>query len=125
MKRQQKSKKIDETTKQRDKDRMSTFHCKGWLHITISDDSEIALVKIDHCDDHVPYFPIDIPPDIEQMVRDNKHLSPTQVNELLPFLVIFLLKHTFDSSGPRFSRRTQSLHSRELQYIPYGIQSLA
>lgn len=54
---------------------MTTFHCKEWLYITISNNSEITLVKIDHCNNHVPYFPINIPPDIEQMVCDNKHLS--------------------------------------------------
>lgn len=102
-----------------------TFSCNGWLNITISDDSEIALVKIGHSDDHVPYFPIDIPPDIEKMVRDNQNLSPTQVDEFLPFLAFIMLTMSIDSSGMRSSRRTQSLHSREPQYTRFGIQSLA
>lgn len=122
---QHKSKKIDEVTKHRDKDRMITFQCKGWLHITISDNLEIALVKIDHCDDHIPYFPIDIPPEIENLVRENQNLSPTQVNEFLPFLAKYLLNSSIDSSGTWFFRRFPSLCLPEHLYILSGIQSLA
>jgi hypothetical protein len=42
---------------------MVTFKCAGWLHVTISDYSGLTFVKIDHHDDYVPYFPIDIPPE--------------------------------------------------------------
>lgn len=79
-KRQRKSQKVDETKKQRDKEKMSTFACRGWLHITITDQSNVALVKIDHHNDHIPYFPIDIPPEVKQYVHDNTNMTPTQVH---------------------------------------------
>jgi hypothetical protein len=41
--------------KGRDKGSMDAFQCKGWLHITLSDLSDVAYMKLDHIDDHVPY----------------------------------------------------------------------
>lgn len=80
IKRQHKSKKIDDPKKQRDKDSLVTFKCGGWLHITLTDLSDICFVKIDHHDDHVPYFPIDIPPDVDEYIRNNTNMTPTQVS---------------------------------------------
>lgn len=66
--------------KHRDKESMDTFDCSGWIHITLSDHSDDAFIKLTHCEDHVPYCPIDIPEDIEKYVRDNLKLTPTQVS---------------------------------------------
>ncbi|KAJ7581308.1 hypothetical protein C8J56DRAFT_794595 [Mycena floridula] len=74
--RQHKPKKAKhEGVKHRDKDAMESFACKGWLHITLSESSDIAFVKIRHDDDHVPYWCIDVPEDIQQYVRDNPDLT--------------------------------------------------
>ena len=66
--------------KHRDKESMETFDCSGWIHITLSDLTDVAFIKLTHCEDHVPYCPIDIPEDIEKYVRDNLKLTPTQVS---------------------------------------------
>jgi hypothetical protein len=47
-KRWHKSKKVDDPTKQCDKKAMVIFKCAGWLHVTISDGSDLAFIKIDH-----------------------------------------------------------------------------
>ncbi|KAF8209911.1 hypothetical protein K438DRAFT_1500691, partial [Mycena galopus ATCC 62051] len=65
--------------KQRDNLAMDAFKCHGWLHITISDWKEIALVKIGHHEDHVPYWSIDVPSDVIKFVKDNPKLTPGQV----------------------------------------------
>ncbi|KAJ7483071.1 hypothetical protein B0H11DRAFT_1723415, partial [Mycena galericulata] len=44
-----------------DKLAMEAFECHGWLHITIHDYEDIALVKIGHQDDHVPCWSINVP----------------------------------------------------------------
>ena len=54
--------------KHRDKESMDSFDCSGWIHITLSDLSDTAFIKLTHCEDHVPYCPIDIPEDIEKYV---------------------------------------------------------
>ena len=76
---QHKSKKVEDRMKRRDRDCIDTFKCKGWLHITITNLSDTAFVKIDHHDDHVPYFPIDIPQDVVDFITDNAKMTPTQV----------------------------------------------
>ncbi|TDL13131.1 hypothetical protein BD410DRAFT_735685, partial [Rickenella mellea] len=78
--RQHKSKKFADESKQRDKESMHAFQCKGWLHITLSDLSDVAFIKLGHREAHTPYWPIDIPPDVEKYVRENAHLTPTQVS---------------------------------------------
>ena len=82
-KRQHKLKKIEDPKKQHDRDCVNTFKCKGWLHITITDLSDTAFVKIDHHDDHVPYFPIDMPQDVEDFVTNNAKMTLTQVSAAL------------------------------------------
>ncbi|KAJ7763777.1 hypothetical protein B0H16DRAFT_1311018, partial [Mycena metata] len=76
--RQQASKKTA-GAKSRDKLPMDAFQCHGWLHITISDWEDIALVKIGHQDDHIPYWSIDVPADVIEFVRLNPKLTPGQV----------------------------------------------
>ncbi len=60
---------------------MQSFACEGWLHITIRDFSDVALVKLVHKESHIHYWPIDIPKDVVDYVRNNAHLTPTQVRE--------------------------------------------
>ena len=68
-----------EGAKPRDKDAMDTFDCHGWLFITVTEGSDIANVKFQHKDDHVPYWNIDVPQDVQDLVHDNPNMTPTQV----------------------------------------------
>ncbi|KJA13622.1 hypothetical protein HYPSUDRAFT_151410 [Hypholoma sublateritium FD-334 SS-4] len=81
---------------------MAAFSCDGWLHITIWDDSNNALVKLKHDTEHIPYWSIDVPPDIQSFVKENSDLSPTQALQLWDEI---LKSHP----TPAFSRR--SIHS--------------
>lgn len=83
--RQHKSKKCfpEDSDKARDKDRMYTFKCDGWLHITITDDVDTAFVKYKHEDDHVPYWDIEVPEEIKAFVRENIQMTPTQVRIII------------------------------------------
>ena len=65
--------------KHRDKDQMDTFDCDGWLHINIWEDSDIVFVKLKHEEDHVYYWNIDVPNDVQDFVKRNSEMSPTQV----------------------------------------------
>ena len=64
-----------------DKDAMYTFDCHGWLFITITEGSDIVNVKFQHKDDHVPYWNIDVPQDVQDLVHNNPSMTPTQVNK--------------------------------------------
>ena len=62
-----------------DKDAMDTFDCLGWLLITITEGSDVVNVKFQHKDDHVPYWNIDVPKDVQDLVHNNPSMTPTQV----------------------------------------------
>jgi len=81
--RQHKPKKAGNGVKHRDKEQMDTFQCGGWLHITVMDGGDDVLVKLKHLDDHVSYWTIDVPEEIQSFVRQNVELSPTQVHSIL------------------------------------------
>ncbi|KAJ3496485.1 hypothetical protein NLJ89_g10479 [Agrocybe chaxingu] len=65
--------------KQRDKDRMDAFNCRGWLHMTISEVDTVALLKLDHKEDHVPYWNIDVPEDVHKLIEENLDLTVSQI----------------------------------------------
>jgi hypothetical protein len=78
--RQHKSRKSEhENVKSRDKDSMDVFDCSGWLHITVTTGEPVALVKMKHEDDHVPYWCIDVPQDVKDFIHANPDLNPSQV----------------------------------------------
>lgn len=61
-KRQQEVKKSDtEGVLHRDKGQMETIDCIGWLHITITEENSIALIKLKHEADHPAYWNIGVP----------------------------------------------------------------
>ncbi|KAH6869450.1 hypothetical protein BKA70DRAFT_1131763, partial [Coprinopsis sp. MPI-PUGE-AT-0042] len=64
-----------EGVKHRDKLQMITFACDGWLIITLSPSSNVASVRLKHCDDHIPYWRVDIPEETQQFIRKNCHRS--------------------------------------------------
>jgi hypothetical protein len=65
--------------KHRDKESMETFDCSGWLHVTLSDMSDLAFIRLEHHTGHVPYCPIDILDDVRTYVCENIKLMPAQV----------------------------------------------
>ena len=58
---------------------MTGFECSGWLYITIYEDSNTALVKLKHTEDHAKYWSVDVPEDVREMIQKESNLSPTQV----------------------------------------------
>ncbi|KAJ6525880.1 hypothetical protein DFH09DRAFT_1095435 [Mycena vulgaris] len=46
-----------------------------WLHNTIMDWEQLAYISIKHLDDHVPYYSIDLPPEIVDFVHQNHKLT--------------------------------------------------
>jgi hypothetical protein len=74
-----------EGAKHRDKLPMDAFECHGWLHITIMDGENIALIKISHSDDHIPYWSIDVPADVIEFVKQNPKSTPGQVSRVFSF----------------------------------------
>jgi hypothetical protein len=88
-----------EGAKPRDKIAMDSFSCQGWLHITINDGDNVAWVTISHADDHVPYYSIDVPPDIVEYVHANHNLT---LGEVSPSLCASNYLMKFISSGTEF-----------------------
>ncbi|KAG6819142.1 hypothetical protein H0H93_014943 [Arthromyces matolae] len=66
-------------TKLRDKNALHTFPCSGWMHITIFDGDDSALIRLKHLDAHVPYYCIDVPKEVQEFVRNHPHLNPSQL----------------------------------------------
>ncbi|KAI5824594.1 hypothetical protein K523DRAFT_356711 [Schizophyllum commune Tattone D] len=65
--------------KSRDKGSMATYDCDGWLHITVWPSNYVAWIKLKHEKDHVPYWSIDVPEDVQDYVRQNPRLKPHQL----------------------------------------------
>ncbi|KAI0042579.1 hypothetical protein FA95DRAFT_1636386 [Auriscalpium vulgare] len=77
--RQRDSVKIADKAKQRDRESMQVYDCKGWLFITLRASSDEAIIKLRHKEAHQPYWPIDIPDDVVKFVKKNTHLTLTQI----------------------------------------------
>ena len=78
--RQKKPQKVQrEGAKQRDKESMNVFDCHGRLQIVLSPNDTVALVKLIHRDNHIPYWNIDVPKDVHDFVHKNPNLTPQQV----------------------------------------------
>lgn len=82
---QKKSKKKAAPEKQRDKQQMASFLCKGQVTVVACADSpEYVDITIKHCEDHVPYCSVTIPSDIRELVEKHKNMSMAQVSTLHP-----------------------------------------
>lgn len=98
--RQHKPKKsANSIVKNRNKEQMDTFKCHRWLSITITgmDGGNDSFVKFQHEDDHVPYWSIDVPLEVQDCVRENIDLGPTKV--CIIFLSAFHILHKKLSCG--------------------------
>jgi len=86
--------------KPHDKDAMDTFDCHGWLFITVTEESDIVNVKFQHKDDHVPYWNIDVPQDIQALIHNNPSMTPTQVRRnILCKVCLHIDKYNFQALG--------------------------
>ncbi|PCH35920.1 hypothetical protein WOLCODRAFT_146002 [Wolfiporia cocos MD-104 SS10] len=65
--------------KQRDKESMMSFHCHGWLFVTILVGSPTASIHLSHRLDHINYCSIDIPTTVEEFIQRNVAMNPTQL----------------------------------------------
>ena len=75
----------------RDKGQMKSFACKSWLRITIYHDNNTAYVNLTHREKHVDYWCVDIPRHIQEMIKKECDLSPTQVQFLFNLEEILIL----------------------------------
>jgi len=99
---------------------MDNFECGGWIHIIITEGSDTTLVKFKHKDDHIPYWNIDVPPEIQDYVQENINLNPTQAFIFFNFKQrpqIFL-----GSFGMLFFKRTLNPHFPGSQFITFGMR---
>ncbi|KAF8324408.1 uncharacterized protein EI90DRAFT_3019546 [Cantharellus anzutake] len=73
----QKSRKINDSSKQWDRQTIAYFECKSHLHITIQPIQGILTAKIDimHIDDHIPYCATHLPPEARDIIEKNKDKS--------------------------------------------------
>jgi len=69
---------------------MDTFQCGGWLHITVMDGGDDVLVKLKHLDDHVPYWTIDVPEEIQSFVLKMWKLVPHRCIPFYHFKMLYL-----------------------------------
>jgi hypothetical protein len=104
---------------------MDTFDCRGWIHITLSEGGDTALIRLKHEDDHVPYWSIDVPPEVQDYVHKNIHLSPIQVCIFLTINNHLTEVLLFCSFGMLFSKITESLHSLGSLFIISGMKNPA
>jgi hypothetical protein len=81
--RQHKPKKSErDGVKLRDKGSMDAFKCHGWLFITLFHGTDVAWLTLQHKDDHVPYYRIDVDNEVKDFIANNPLLKPTEVSEL-------------------------------------------
>ncbi len=77
--RQKKPKKVADKKDQHNKDCMHTFNCDGWLTIWACPNTDNLFVQLKHKDNHVHYFCIDVPANVQQFVKDNPCLRGPEV----------------------------------------------
>ena len=110
-----------------DKDQMDTFECDKWLHITLMDldNNSMALVKFKHKDEHIPYWYIDVPPNIQKYIWQNTSLSPTKVSDLNIDADLGCAHDHWLSFGQKYWELTQSQGLIGKPYIKYGLMKPA
>ncbi|KAJ7059299.1 hypothetical protein C8F01DRAFT_1146705, partial [Mycena amicta] len=71
--------KHDDAEKHRDRRQMLTFKCDGWLSIRVDDDSQLALVKLKHALDHVPYGRRQMPNAVKDFILQHCDMKTPEV----------------------------------------------
>ncbi|KAF8151410.1 hypothetical protein B0H34DRAFT_678046 [Crassisporium funariophilum] len=105
-------KSLNNGIKHRDKEQMDAFDCSGWIHITIMDRGDDALIKFKHENKH-------------KFVLAKVELSPTQLwdqilkrpeyeDDLLPFLRKSSYRNWHQSSSKKWTRNANELKSAKI-----------
>ncbi|KAJ3515795.1 hypothetical protein NMY22_g14357 [Coprinellus aureogranulatus] len=69
----------DPDVKNRDRERMEVYHCKGELHMTVWEDRGYISVKLVHAQKHSAYLSIELPSATKEFIKDNTNLTTTQI----------------------------------------------
>ncbi|KZT18513.1 hypothetical protein NEOLEDRAFT_1159440 [Neolentinus lepideus HHB14362 ss-1] len=83
--------------KQHNKLSMLSFKCNGWLYIMFPPQGKVAHVKLVHCEGHIPYCPIDIPPDARQIVEQNAESKLSKIWKKILKKAIYQIWSSIDS----------------------------
>ncbi|KAG9045114.1 hypothetical protein FS837_007016 [Tulasnella sp. UAMH 9824] len=84
--RQNNPQKVDDVSKQRDKQQMPSFECRGRVTMLVNNTTaqQYVDITVSHHEDHVPYCVISLPPDVQKLIEDSPDKDPTQIwNEIL------------------------------------------
>ncbi|KZT30250.1 hypothetical protein NEOLEDRAFT_1153530 [Neolentinus lepideus HHB14362 ss-1] len=98
--------------KQRNKLSMLSFKCNGWLYIMFPPQGKVAHVKLVHCEGHIPYCPIDIPPDAHQIVEQNAESKLSEIWKKILKKAIYQIWSSIDSK--KWKRHKNELISAEM-----------
>ncbi|KAI0672613.1 hypothetical protein C8Q78DRAFT_990991 [Trametes maxima] len=72
--------KVPKGPKPRDTRRMERFQCHGWLHLTVSAESDVIEVSLKHREHHKPYKDIELPEEWKTFIKDHARImSPSQI----------------------------------------------
>ncbi|KAI0824578.1 hypothetical protein BC628DRAFT_1420036 [Trametes gibbosa] len=63
--------KVQKGGKGRDSDQMDRFPCDGWLHLMVSDKSDIIGVVLKHSEEHVGYLDVHLPEKWKQYIQEH------------------------------------------------------
>ncbi len=74
---------------------MCAFECQGWMNITIDDLTTNAEIKIQHKDDHVPYFVIALPEGVKNLIISRRKETVTQVCTLCQSFQLISVNNEF------------------------------
>lgn len=73
--------KVPKGDKAWDSDRMDRFPCDGWLHLTVSNESDVIGVVLKHCEEHVGYLDVHLPEIWKQYIQNHARTqTPGQVS---------------------------------------------
>lgn len=78
-KRQLGPQKVSDKSKHRDKGQMAMYNCDGWLEIWASPTDGRVFIRLRHRLCHDKYSCIDVPPDVQELVKNNPDKRPTEV----------------------------------------------
>ncbi len=119
--RQEAHKKKAPLEKQRDKLKMTTFDCGGWLYTTMSlEVPHIVALRFVHKLDHVPYWNIHLPADIRAKIHEEATEKTVSQVRVIPLI------HLPISISNRFGRNScGSTHpsgrlSHARLFMPHG-----
>ena len=70
---------------------MDRYHCNGWLHLDVQEDSLVIIVRLKHQCSHPPYTDISLPLHWKKYVEDNLHQTPGNVSSIFLLYISLLI----------------------------------